>query len=75
LYGKLRFDETKCDKAVNWLEQLKPEKNNIVTFWENLNIKAQNAAQTQALLQLKNEYCTNKKCLNCEIGFHVLNNN
>jgi len=75
LYGKLRFDETKCDKAVNWLEQLKPENNNIVTFWESLNIKAQNAAQTQALLQLKNEYCANKKCLNCEIGFHVLNNN
>jgi hypothetical protein len=75
LYGKLRFDESKCDKAVNWLEQLSPEKNNIVTFWEGLKIKAQNAAQTQALLQLKNEYCANKKCLNCEIGFHILNNN
>jgi hypothetical protein len=75
LYGKLRFDESKCNKAVNWLEQLSPEKNNIVTFWEGLKIKAQNAAQTQALLQLKNEYCANKKCLNCEIGFHILNNN
>ena len=51
------------------------EKNNIITFWESLNIKSQNAAQTQALLQLKNEYCDHKKCLNCEIGFHVLNNN
>ena len=75
LYGKLRFDESKCDKAVAWLEQLKPEKNNVITFWETLNIKSQNAAQTQALLQLKNEYCDHKKCLNCEIGFHVLNNN
>jgi hypothetical protein len=75
LYGKLRFDETKCDKAVTWLEQLKPEKNNVITFWESLKIKPQNASQSQALLQLKNEYCDHKKCLNCEIGFHVLNNN
>jgi hypothetical protein len=75
LFGKLRFDESKCDKAVLWLEQLKPENNNIITFWESLNINPQNAAQTQALLQLKNEYCDYKKCLNCEIGFHILNNN
>jgi hypothetical protein len=75
LFGKLRFDESKCDKAVLWLEQLKPEKNNIITFWESLNINTQSAAQTQALLQLKNEYCDYKKCLNCEIGFHILNNN
>lgn len=75
LYGKLRFDESKCDKAVAWLEQIIPEKNSIIEFWETLNIKPQNAAQSQALLQLKNEYCANKKCLNCEIGFHILNNN
>lgn len=75
LYGKLRFDEEKCNKAVNWLEQLKPEINNIITFWKTLQFNPQNAAQTQALLQLKNEYCTHKKCLNCEIGFHILNTN
>jgi len=75
LYGKLRFDDDKCNKAINWLEQIEPEKNSIVTFWNKLNIKANNAANTQALLQLKNEYCNHKKCLNCEIGFHILNHN
>ena len=61
LYGKLRFDEGKCSKAINWLEQLKPETNSIITFWNTLKINSQNAAQTQALLQLKNEYCAHKK--------------
>lgn len=75
LYGKLRFDEEKCNKAIGWLEQISPEKNSIVDFWKTLNINVENAMQTQALLQLKNEYCTNKKCLSCEIGFHVLNQN
>jgi hypothetical protein len=75
LYGKLRFDEEKSNKAINWLEQISPEKNSIIDFWKTLNINVENAMQTQALLQLKNEYCTHKKCLSCEIGFHVLNQN
>lgn len=75
LYGKLRFDEEKCNKAINWLENIKPEKNSIVTFWESMKINVENASQSQALIQLKNEYCTHKKCLNCEIGVHILNKN
>jgi hypothetical protein len=75
LYGKLRFDEDKSNKAINWLEQINAEKNSIIDFWKTLNINVENAMQTQALLQLKNEYCTHKKCLSCEIGFHVLNQN
>lgn len=75
LYGKLRFDEEKSNKAVNWLEQINPEKNSIIDFWNKLGINIENAMQSQALLQLKNEYCNHKKCLNCEIGFHILNKN
>lgn len=75
LYGKLSFDEDKSNKAINWLEQINAEKNSIIDFWKILNINVENAMQTQALLQLKNEYCTHKKCLSCEIGFHVLNQN
>jgi len=38
---------------VVWLEQIIPEKNSIIEFWETLKIKPKNAAQSQALLQLK----------------------
>jgi hypothetical protein len=74
LYGKLRFDEDKSQKALNWLEELQAEKNSVVLFWQNLGVKTNNALQTQALLQLKNEYCDHKKCLQCAIGHGILNN-
>jgi hypothetical protein len=54
------------------MEQLKPEKNTIISKFDNLGIKAHNAFETQSLLQLKNEYCSLKRCLNCEVGKELL---
>ncbi len=56
------------------MEQLSPEKNSIISSFSNLNIIAKNAFETQALLQLKNNYCAPKKCLNCKIGNIILVN-
>ena len=39
------------------IEQIKPEKNTIISNFEELKIKSTNAFKTQSLLQLKNEYC------------------
>ena len=57
------------------LEQIKPEKNTIISNFNNLKIKSPNAFKTQALLQLKNEYCSKQLCLQCEIGKTILNKN
>lgn len=54
------------------LEQIKPEKNTIISNFELLKIKSQNAFKTQALLQLKNEYCNKQLCLQCSIGKELL---
>tara|TARA_R110001583_G_scaffold26142_2_gene94322 strand:+ start:9325 stop:10596 length:1272 start_codon:yes stop_codon:yes gene_type:complete len=54
------------------LEQIKPEKNSIISNFEALKIKSSNAFKTQALLQLKNEYCSKQLCLNCAIGKELL---
>ena len=35
-------------------------------------VKANNAMESQALIQLKNNYCTKKLCLQCAIGNHLL---
>jgi hypothetical protein len=37
-----------------------------------LGVKSENAADSQALLQLKKYYCDKKRCLECSIGFAVL---
>ncbi|HKI90051.1 MAG TPA: DUF2851 family protein [Draconibacterium sp.] len=60
------------NRALDFLEQLPPEKNSITSKWENLGIHTHSAFETQALLQLKNIYCEKKKCLNCQIGVKLV---
>lgn len=71
-YGKQKDLPELQDKALRYLEEIKPESNSIITKWADLGIKAKSAYQTQALLQLKNNYCLSKQCLNCAIGNSIL---
>lgn len=71
VYGKNKADESLREKALLWLEQIRAEYNQIIRHFKELNIKPQNAMQSQALIQLKTNYCDSKRCLECRIG-HVL---
>jgi hypothetical protein len=71
-YGKIKQDESLIEKAVKWYDELKPEKNNITKLFEELSFKPKHAGHSQALIQLNNNYCTNKKCLQCSIGVFIL---
>ncbi|MDC9721365.1 MAG: DUF2851 family protein [Urechidicola sp.] len=64
----------KLDQAVfmKLIEQLKPEKNSVIDNFLILKIKSKNAFETQALLQLKRNYCEKQKCLQCAIGNYLL---
>ncbi len=72
LYGKSRDDDEYKDLAFRLLEELKPESNSIITKWKELGMEPDSAYQTQALLQLKNEYCDRKRCLECAVGNGIL---
>ena len=72
LYGQEKKEDRFKEKALQFLEELKPEKNSIISKWQELGIEPTSAYQTQALLQLKNEYCKNKRCLECAIGSAIL---
>lgn len=72
VYGKSINNEELVNKSLQWLEQIKPETNSIITRWKKINIQPKNALETQSLLQLKNNYCSEKKCLNCSIGNKLL---
>ncbi|MBS1512039.1 MAG: DUF2851 family protein [Bacteroidetes bacterium] len=67
-YGIYHNDYRYKDKAINWLTQLAAEKNNITTAFEKLGVANQSAFDSQALLQLRNIYCNNKRCLDCTVG-------
>lgn len=71
-YGKSKQNETIQENALNLLEKIPAEKNSITENWKWLGIKAESAYDSQALLQLKKQYCDDKKCLRCRIGHKVL---
>lgn len=54
------------------IAKIKPEKNVIISKFNELNIKSNTAFETQALLQLNNEYCNKQLCLSCVIGKELL---
>ncbi len=60
------------EKIIQLMLQLKPEKNAIIEKFNMLEVKSDNALETQALLQLKKEYCVRQKCLQCAIGNDLL---
>ncbi len=56
------------DKALDLLQELPPEDNQIIRGWRELGVFVHSALESQGLIQLKNHYCNQKKCLSCRIG-------
>jgi hypothetical protein len=71
-YGKKKEQEAFMEKAVRLLEAIKPENNFIVNSFSRAGIKILHAGDSQALIQLKKEYCEQKKCIFCRIGHKLL---
>ena len=71
-YGKHKADEALCQRAGSFLEELKAEDNHVTRMWSGVGLNVNNASDSQALLELKKEYCDKKKCLYCRIGFEYL---
>lgn len=68
----LKNDFSFSDKAMELMENLPAEQNNIIKEWNKVGIYAKNAFESQALLELYNEFCIFKKCLSCKIGSSIL---
>lgn len=71
VYAKSQGKEI-LEKLISLLNQVQPESNAIIDKFSSFGLKAQNAFETQALLQLKNEYCNKSRCLECTIGMELL---
>ena len=71
-YGRHSSKEVLCDKAFDFLEQLKAENNHIIRMWQQVGLPIKSAGDSQALIQLKNEYCDKKECLRCRFGYEYL---
>ena len=71
-YGRHKSDEKLCQRAFDFLDQLKAENNHIVRMWQDCGLNVENAGDSQALIQLKKMYCDRKDCLRCRIGYEYL---
>jgi len=72
VYGKKKGLSKHTETAFKLLESLPSEKNSIITKWKEIGINSTSAFQSQSLLELKNSFCSQKKCLNCGIGNKIL---
>ena len=71
-YGRHKGDEQLCERAFDLLEQLRAENNNIVRMWSECGLHVSTAGDSQALIQLKKEYCDRKDCLRCRFGYEYM---
>jgi hypothetical protein len=70
--GVFQANETLKDLALDWLEKVASEKNGIITKWKEYGVNCKSAFDSQALIELKNEFCDKNQCLNCKIGQKLL---
>lgn len=71
-YGNQHGQQQYKDQAMSILQQLPPEKNRIIRQWNAAGVRALNASQSQALIQLYNEHCASHDCLHCQIGYKII---
>jgi hypothetical protein len=74
LYGNQKGLGIYRERALNFLDVIPSEKNNLLDNWQKLGVASKSAMHSQGLIELKNKYCDEKKCLQCSIGNKILRN-
>lgn len=72
VYGRERDRQEICEKSLQLLEETEAEKNLITDEWKTAGLKTGSAFYSQALLQLRNEYCRKRRCIDCRIGNELI---
>ena len=67
-YGLYHDEDKYKDKAIRWLEEIKAENNAITRGFESIGLPNRSSFDSQSFIQLKNEYCNYKRCLDCAVG-------
>ncbi len=63
------------ESLLSLVSEIKSESNSVISNFESLGSKTNNALQSQAKIQLHGQYCSKNKCLQCTLGSHLLNRN
>ncbi len=71
----ISFYKDANEEIIQIISQVKKEENSIIANFKHHGISIGNAKESQAILQLYNEYCTQNKCLQCAVGNSLLQGN
>lgn len=71
-YAQKTDNQVFMDRAIAFLESFPAESNHIVDTWKSLGLSIKTAFDAQASIELFNNFCTPKKCLQCNIGIEIL---
>ncbi len=70
-YGKAHNNLRLQEEALAILHVLSAEKNHIIEQWKLLGLRAKNAADSQALIHLYQDYCVTHRCFQCDVGYQI----
>jgi len=71
-YSEKTDNQEFMTRCVSFLEALPAEKNHITEMWEGLGLTIKSAFDSQASIELYNNFCTQKRCLQCNVGIEIL---
>jgi hypothetical protein len=72
-YGCWKKEQLYKDRAIQWLQQMPAEQNSIIKSFRLMGAVCEHAFESQALLELKSQYCDRKRCLDCAVGNSLIN--
>ena len=71
-YSEIYGDDSMHERALDILHVLPAERNSIIRLFSSAGVRCSDAYTSQALIQLRREYCDPRKCLYCRIGHRYL---
>ena len=71
-WGLSHGSDEHISRSRDWLEEMAPERNSIVGAFTSAGLPCRNAFDSQALIQLRREYCEKHKCIYCRFGHRIL---
>jgi hypothetical protein len=74
-YGQLHDEQMYIDRAITILQYLPSENNKITREWNLLGYKVTSAFDSQGLIELYNNFCLKRRCLECSIGSSIIKTN
>jgi len=71
-YGQLNDEQQFIDRAVEILQHVPGEDNKIIREWSSLGHQVISAFDSQGLIELYNDFCLKRRCLECSVGTHII---